>query len=297
MDRQVDLFSGPIYRISPYTTYCRAFNESLVESPNINIATDPRIYQEIFVDSGRRAIDIALMSIGLNVDDDVCIITSSGTSYVSSCVTSSIKKYCNWTRNYTNKTKCVFVIHEFGKICEFDRDDYPEDIIFIEDFAHSFFGIRNEDVWKGDYLIFSLSKFLPIQTGGILIKKRSVKNFIRFENDTLSKKVFYHYRNDLDKIFERKNLLKEYYCKLLDHIGCKSFFDYGRNECPGAYVFYVDRPTELLQAVKMNMQLVGVECSVFYGSAAFFLPCNQNMDYSDVEYIVKKFLFYLGDSN
>lgn len=171
-----DRFLKPCYRISPFT------NKDLVENSFLNF--DDSIIKFlsnkfssenfIFTNSGREALGIALSNYCLRKDDVVTILTTSGNYYVSSCVTNEIEKYCNWSRNIEEKTKILLVIHEFGfpyeNLIDLKRYNFP----IIEDCAHSFESQNKENsVGKvGDFVVYSLPKFFPINVGGTLFSKK-----------------------------------------------------------------------------------------------------------------------------
>ncbi|NQU83220.1 MAG: hypothetical protein HQ536_00765, partial [Parcubacteria group bacterium] len=50
----------------------------------------------------------------MNEDDEVCIKTTGGSKYISGCVTSAIEQTCKWSQEINERTKAIFVIHEFG---------------------------------------------------------------------------------------------------------------------------------------------------------------------------------------
>ena len=62
-------------------------------------------------------------------------------------------------------------------------------------------------------------------------------------------------------------------------------------EVPGAFLF--KGAGHDLEGLKRFLQAEGIECSVFYGEEAFYLPCHQNMTPGHIDYLltlVKDFL-------
>ena len=291
-----NIFNSPIYRISPYTTYNSLSNlgVSNVDYSALEIKED---YFECFYDSGRNALSDALKSCQLNCEDEVLIITSSNCDYVSSCVTKTIEVHCKWTRVFDAKVKCIIIIHEFGKYCSFDYEKIPEGCVVIEDYAHSAWALKKESVIKADFAIFSLSKFLNIKTGGLLLSKKSMNFKPSVLDDVFSRHTFLFYKKELKNIFERKRTVGSYYDKEIIKLGGKPFFKLDNHEFPGAYLFKIDLDIKVLEKIKENLQCKFIECSVFYGQKAFFLPCNSNMNESDVKYICDLFNNAIGKYN
>ena len=64
----------------------------------------------------------------------------------------------------------------------------------------------------------------------------------------------------------------------------RPFFSYSEKECPGAFLFKIDKPETALILLKQKLQEKGIECSVFYGKPAFFVPCHQYIAEPDALY-------------
>lgn len=128
-----------------------------------------------FTESGKHAIRIIAEFHGLSRDDETCIITSSNSSFVSSCVTSTLFNFCKVSRVLTDKTKLIFVIHEFGFPCEqvetWGEAANHRKIPMVEDIAHSLTSsFEGRPLGSfGDYAIHSLPKSLCLNKGGILL--------------------------------------------------------------------------------------------------------------------------------
>src|SRR5688500_8114317 len=71
----------------------------------------------VFLENARSALWTCLKFLELKQTDEVCIETTSGGPYISSCVTRTIESVCNWSRSVNSKTKLIIVIHEFGFPC------------------------------------------------------------------------------------------------------------------------------------------------------------------------------------
>src|SRR6266478_6619666 len=89
-----DEFNRPIFRMGPYDNAAMAENFELARTERM-----PEIdWQQYFgvggaftlTRNGREAICLAVAHLGLAQDDEILIETTSGSSYVSSCVTDHI---------------------------------------------------------------------------------------------------------------------------------------------------------------------------------------------------------------
>jgi hypothetical protein len=128
-----------------------------------------------FTASGRSALDAILTALELGPDDDVLVTSSSGQVYVSPCVTCIVFNHCRPSRVLTDRTRAIVVIHEFGyphpdlrQLLELARE---RGIPLIEDCAHSFDStVDGVPLGSfGAFAIFSLSKVLPVRSGGIAV--------------------------------------------------------------------------------------------------------------------------------
>jgi len=125
---------------------------------------------------GRVAIDLVLRHLDLRPDDEIYVTTTYGTHYVSSIVTCAIFNYCRPSKVVTDRTRAIYVIHEFGvphgdtpRLTELARH---RGIPLIEDCAYCI------DSWHdggrrvgeyADYVIHSLPKVVEVPHGGILV--------------------------------------------------------------------------------------------------------------------------------
>lgn len=85
-----------------------------------------------------------------------------------------------------NQNNIVFIIHYFGFI---DRNlkaikQYAREysMIIIEDFAQAFYTFWLNPVIDFDYAIFSIHKLFPVNSGGMVIGKKKIKNRSRIGN-------------------------------------------------------------------------------------------------------------------
>lgn len=282
-----DFFLRPVYRISPFKTAdysktIRALNEKNNNQSVINKIKNG--YFQYFTASGRQAIFIYLEYLNLKKNDEVTILTTTSSFYVSSCVTNTIERVCKWNREITDKTKCIIIIHEFGKFYANIHNIKKYNIPILEDFAHSFSALYDTKIIQGDAAIFSLPKFLPINQGGILLSKKNLP----IDSDNKYDYLYNKYRNSIYSFIEKRKEIESIYIKELKELkklNITPYFNYSKNEAPGAFVFKINKPIEWLQNLKEYLQSYFIECSVFYKNEAFFVPCHQELNLEDIVYI------------
>lgn len=114
-----------------------------------------------------------LTRLALGRRDEVAILTTSDSTYVSTCVSVTAFNHCKISRELSEETKLAIVIHEFGFLYPNFRRLIPElrkrGVFVIEDCAHLFVG-ENEDApgTFGDCTLYSLPKIFPMQQGGMI---------------------------------------------------------------------------------------------------------------------------------
>lgn len=293
-------FRIPQYNISPFSTEYVKKNHLIVTE---NVEVNTRILntffgdEHYFFDSGKVALLTALKEYDLKQDDEVYIVTTSGNKYVSSCVTDQIKKICNWNRIVSVKTKLVLVIHEFGMIYDKMKEILELGLPIIEDMAMSM--LSNDSYNKvgkyGDYTVFSLPKFFPIQFGGVL--KVNKQGFVspydtneRIQQDL--KKLSSYYLENIQDIKDRREKNYSIFKKELAAIGVEERFQLKENEVPTVFMFKVPTIVDK-DGLKIFLQENGVEASVFYGEETFFIPVNQTQDEIDIKFIVSLIKYFI----
>jgi len=287
-----DYFMVPSYRISPFSTRDIKFNS---EIPECNIDLESKIQTKhgsgwnlSMTSGGRSAINIALSNLALENNDYITILTPSNNNYVSGCVTKEIEKFCKWNRTIDSRTKAIFVIHEFGKLYK-DMDELSvHSLPIIEDYAHAFNSYDKSTI-KGDFLIYSLPKFFPIQYGGFVLSKRTLSkelNVLSDRGNQYLSSVLNFYWEFIDEF----SLLRKRNFKILTelflNLGFLPRFEYNNNETPSVFMFKnCERESIDFDLLKIEMQRMGVESSIFYGENSFFIPVNHTLNYVDIHYI------------
>lgn len=285
----------PVIRISPFTEDFLHIQEP-IDKGFVDRTLQEKLGNYVFVTKARYAILQALSYYKLQKTDVVTILTTTNSFYISSCVTNEIEKTCCWSREITDRTKVLLVNHEFGypfhKIELLKRYNLP----IIEDCAFSF-ASQNDSftVGKiGDFAIYSLPKFFPMQIGGILVSnKYKVSHLV---NDDLSQYLSSYLANFfsyIDYYIEKRLSNYKYLTKALYSIGIEPFFSMHRGTVPGVFMFKWRKKTDY-NKLKLFMQSNGVESSVFYGREAFFIPVHHNLEKQHLDYMIN-LLYYYND--
>ncbi len=279
----------PCYRLSPVSATSVAKNRNLPESGLIDDYFNGRFgHNYYYTLNGRSAIGEALKDIGITKNAKVAILTTSGNRYISRCVTDEIEKYCKWTRNLEEATGAILVNHEFGfpysNLVSLKKYGLP----LIEDCAYSFFSTDKygQTGKAGDYIVYSFPKIFPVQCGGLLVSKKELKNPPEMEVGLKSylRKVLSYYIMESETIKKKRLLNSETLEKKLGEMGFSPRFECNDAVIPGVFLFNTNGVINDHEELKKFMQDEGVECSVFYGEEAFFIPVHQNLCDDDLDY-------------
>jgi hypothetical protein len=228
-------FRIPQYNISPFNTEWLKTNYSItnaLEFTDYNLLDQFFGKDHMFYDTGKAALYAALFQYSLKDQDEVYIITSSGNKYVSSCVTNEIERICKWSRQLTNRTKLILVVHEFGIVYKGMDDLMILGLPIIEDLAMSLFSTDTDNRTGnyGDFSIYSLPKFLPIQFGGVLKNNHNMPLKIPSTNDHINKgslaKLASHYLKDSEAIKDKRKSNYDFFLSEMELIGLYPRFHY-----------------------------------------------------------------------
>lgn len=276
------------YNISPFSEGL-ALKSELTDQIFLKSYLDKRFGDWCYTEKAREAIKVALSYYHLEKNDVVTILTTSGNFYISSCVTNAIESVCKWSREIVSDTKVLFVNHEFGYPYENIEDLKEYGLPIIEDCAYAFFTESDKfEIGKiGDFAIYSLPKAFPVEKGGILVSNND--SFVL--SDSLEKETVCKLNEDLASVIYDIDTIKEkrfknyhYLLSELKSVGIDSFFKLKEGVVPGVFLFKwrddIDYP-----ALKVYMQNNGVECSVFYGENAFFIPMHHLLEKQDLDTI------------
>lgn len=289
----------PSYRISPFTTRDIIINKKLPYLRKCNDYFSDRFQGKSFcyTVNGRHSINLALSMLNIQKNDVVTILTTTNNYYISGCVTKEIEKFCKWSRKVEANTKVIFVNHEFGfpyeKLMELKKYNLP----IIEDCAHSFYSNNTENsVGKvGDFVIYSLSKYFPIQLGGLLVynKKIQIDFSIDIEEQNYIEKVISFYLDQIDKWSKIRIRNFKYLEEKLNNIGLEPRFKLNDNVTPGVFMFKVNEKieTSLFKEFLFNQ---GIENSVFYKESTMYIPVHNRLEATDLDYFIECIDYYVN---
>jgi dTDP-4-amino-4,6-dideoxygalactose transaminase len=289
-----DTYSTPSYRIGPFTTRDVGINAGLAVNNEIDNYFLTRFGHDRFTytKNGRQAIHLGLRHYDLQPEDVVTILTTTGNFYISSCVTREIEKFCKWSREMEKNTKLIFVNHEFGYPYQNLQDLKKFNLPIIEDCANSFFSNdgQNNIGNIGDFVIYSFPKMFPIQVGGLLKKNISGdKPIAEISGDLLQyiKNVLSNYISGKADMISKRSRNYSYLEQRFRALGFSARFAPDQNSVPGVFMFRVHNEDLDLAALKNHFYANGIQCSVFYGERAFFIPCHQNLETIDLDYFTE----------
>lgn len=244
-------------------------------------------------------IKAVMQHLGLTSQDNVAVFKTFDNDYISRCVTAPIEKYCSVSREITDQTKAVLVIHEFGhpfkETLKLKKECEKRNIPLIEDCAWSY-GTALDDTHKigdvGDYAIFSLPKFLPLQYGAVL-KGLTISDEDNWNNyrllDYFKRQLVVRELARLLPTLEAANQQRRenwtYLASLFAKDGLEPFSPLEDNVYPGAFIVKVDDYQQIFDTYTE----FGVESGRYYPEEALFLPIHQNLTPSQLDYIYAAF--------
>jgi ABC-type transport system substrate-binding protein len=243
-----------------------------------------------FTSSGKQSIELALLYLGIKPDDKIGIVTTSRNSYVSKCVTETIAKFCKWEMGFMQSDlTSIFIVHEFGTIIPLSEMEKirSRNLPIVNDFAYSFLTLfrsaRND--FLGEINLTSFPKTFNINFGGCVSFKDNSLEF----NDTQMKSKIYDAlgydlsRQSINENFNQRVANRNFYKLSLESIGYQVLWDQ-EEICPGVCMISPSKPLDL-QELKHFLQRNGIECSVFYGKPAFFVPVHHLMTEYEISYV------------
>lgn len=239
--------------------------------------------------SGRAAIAAALGELALAPDDEVLILTTSGSPYVSRCVTEEIERVCRWTRRLGPLVRCAFLIHEFGWPAALPEAVRDGGLPVIEDCAYALGAGGAGGI--GDYVVYSFSKAFPLQYGGLLRSRRPLaraRSRLTGDGARCLFRLLRRYLPDLGRDLARRRELFARYDAFFNGIGLGPRFAPTAEAAPHAYLVRLEDEA-LAVRVKHWMDRAGVESSVFFGGGGYYLPNHQNLGEAGVDYVCGNF--------
>lgn len=283
----------PQIDVTPFDT------QSMSILPDLSINVDEILKEKFnnrpftYFPRGKHAIFAILKHLGLTQDDEIFVTTTTGSPYLSIGVTTTVEEVCRWSRKFKDSTKAVILIHEFGflhpKRREIKKICKERNISLIEDCAYSW---HSGDAGSyGDYLIYSLPKYFPVQYGGILVGARFDDKKIWNEFYCLDAQKREITKNQLSscvkntkEITKKRRENYKYLEKLFITEGFKPFFNLSEEEGPAVFMLKVESEDKMKE-ISSRLKHFGIECGVYYHNNAVFLPIHQNLSKNHLNYI------------
>lgn len=298
-----DETNRPVFRMGPYDNEAMTANFRLVAANRPAPAIDWAAHlgqapSFLLTKSGREAIDLAIGDLGLDSDDEVLIETTSGSPYISRCVTDHISRCCRWSQRRSARTRAVFVIHEFGFPARLSSELIASGLPVIEDCAYAY-GSQNEEgsVGRlGDYVIYSFSKAMPVPYGGLL-KSRPRPAGSSGLSAAAARELpllLAHYLPGLPAAYARRRAIFEEYRRRFSDEGWQPLFEPGPAVVPHAFVLSMPDQRQA-EAIKPRLTAAGILSSVFYRGGGYYLPNHQSLSPAAVDYIVANVVAALRD--
>lgn len=249
----------------------------------------------LFFESGKKAIHYIISILGLQREDEVYIDTTSNSSFVTTCVSATIFNYCKISRVLTEKTKLIWVIHEFGfpnkrleGLLEYSKTN---DIPTVEDSAHSLNGFYNNHRLgtRADFGLYSLPKSFPIQFGGLLIATRLNKKNCNFD-ETIHGSLLNRFNNNLCKLIiplgdARRN---NYFQYLEQFKGAKEIFQLTPSIEPFVFGFLNEMYKEVYDEIDGRF----CELARTYVNNWLLLPVNSYIEKKQILAVAKRVKAY-----
>jgi len=240
--------------------------------------------------NAREALNLAFQDIITHKKQLISIITPSNSTYVSSCVTNEINKFCKWEFGPNKNADAYILIHEFGRYVELPKYLKNTKKPVIEDCAYAMTHktMKNYYGRQGDYLVFSISKALGLQYGGALILKNAKRKNMQSNISASSKKYLVNYMGKNLKKLKKLNLERKKIYKIMQKLSKEynlqeSYICNNNELCQG---FLIKTKKNLdTEKIKRYMNDYGIESSIFYGGSAYFLPCHQRLTLFEINYM------------
>jgi hypothetical protein len=206
----------------------------------------------------------------------VTILTTSGSRYVSGCVTETIEKVCTHGREFTPATEVALVIHEWGfphpgldGIAERCRE---RGAVLVEDSAYAVgTHLCGRTVGHhGAYHFFSLPKFFSVEGGGVLLDREGAEAGAPLPEILAEEPGI---------VAARRSEVWGWYEAAFETEG--TWTPRG-GTVPG--VFLLPEP-DGGEFIRDRLRAARVECGFWYGNDSLFLPCHHRLGRGDVERI------------
>lgn len=236
--------------------------------------------------NGRIALDLLFTSMHLHRQDEVWILSTFDLPNISSCVTSTVFNHCKPSRVYSEKTKAILIIHEFGiphpDLLNLSKFAKEKGIPLIEDCAHTMDSCSGGNLVGtiGDWTLFSYPKIFPMKIGGGLLgnnKEFSLSEYKFHQSVMIQKEVstFYPHLTEYSEMRRQVFSLIE---KQIRKNGLKPFIKLNKDISPWFFPFETKYKLEYLE----NAKNLGIDCAQWHGTEIIILPCHQFLSQDDI---------------
>lgn len=223
---------------------------------------------------------------------EVLVTTTTGTPYVSGCVTRAIEGVAPWAFAPSERTGAVVLIHEFGwphpdaaawrAFC--DARGLP----LVEDCAYGL-GSDGTGTW-GDVVVYSATKTFPVQHGGFLVGMNIPADRMWHVHGCSDLGKEEEVLAALDALLEplvniraaRQRLWRRYASNLVSVAG--PYFELCDGVMPFAFLARMP-DEETMRRISALVRRFGIEAGNWYHHAALFLPCHQRMTERHVDFV------------
>ncbi len=248
-----------------------------------------------FLGSGKDCIHAVAKYLNLSRSDEVFITTTTDSPFVSSCVTCTLFNYCKVSRVFTEKTKLIYIIHEFGfpnpRLLDLIELGKQKGIPVFEDSAHSFDTLYNGLMvgTLGDFGMYSMPKSFPVKRGGVLYFKKNQSLFHQRENEFSEiREIFFNSSKYLEALTQRRRLI---YRKYKDAFSEEEIFRFTGSEAPFIFAFKSSAAKIIYQ--ELDQPHSGVELVRTHNKDWVALPTNPFLDDKSVYSLIDKIYQYL----
>ena len=258
---------------------------------NLKISKDPYNKRNIFITkNGKEAINLLLSHLQLSREDEVLVVSSLNTKYVSKCVTCSIFNHAKPSKVFSKNTKLIYIIHDHGfplkSFQKYKALAKTNNIPIVEDCAHSITSKFQKDNntkigTVGHYTIYSFRKIFPIELGGLGFSNESeYTNFKQTHNETFNLIIFSLLAHRLDyhnrRVSHYESLLS------LTENSNKVLKIFDENISPYCFSIIHKNPNLFKNAFKKISNDL-FECVTWYNLPLVSFPCHQLIPYDEIK--------------
>jgi len=238
-----------------------------------------------WMDSGKDAIRKVIELLNLDRSDQIFISTTSGSDFVSTCVSVTCFNHCGITRNLDKSVGLILIIHEFGfenpntlDLLAFGKE---HNIPIVEDHAHTVFGRnRNGDYFgaESDFCISSLPKSTSFENGAILSSRNKTLPLALFDESKIQNEASYSVKNRYKNYQIWKSLLPE----------VEEVFTLYEGADPFMFTFYSDNYKEIYAL--LDQPESPVEMGRTHNKRWVSLPVSPFLSLNEAELVARKIL-------